>query len=109
MHSCASSWKAQNPILIFFFDGPGSRSVRPWWSSTGRVSGWYTGSAWMDSEQGLTERLLERLPIGEAEECLRRLEERLITVDVLGIADAQDLADECGFTERQCESVLLDE
>jgi hypothetical protein len=51
---------------------------------------------------------VERLPIEEAEECLRKLEERFITVDVLGIADAQDLADECGFTERQCEAVLDD-
>jgi hypothetical protein len=63
----------------------------------------------MQSEEDLAERLVERLPMEEAEECLRRLEERLITVDVLGIADAQDLADECGFTERQCEAVLLDD
>jgi len=49
----------------------------------------------------------ERTPIEEAEECLRKLEERLITVDVLGIANAQDLADECGFTERQHDAVLL--
>ena len=40
---------------------------------------------------------------------MRQLEERLITVDVLRIADAQDLADECGFTERQCDADLLDD
>ena len=49
---------------------------------------------------------MERLPIEQAEECLRQLEERLITVNVLGLADAQDLADECGFTQRQCEAVM---
>ena len=63
----------------------------------------------MESEDDLAERLVERLPIEEAEECLRKLEERLITVDVLGIADTQDLADECGFTEQQCDAVLLND
>jgi len=65
--------------------------------------------AWtqMESDQDLAERLMERLPIEEAEERLRKLEEHLITVDVLGIANAQDLADECGFTERQHDAVLL--
>ena len=63
----------------------------------------------MESEEDLAERLVERLHIEDAEECLRQLEERLITVEVLGIAEAQDLADECGFTERQCDAVLLDD
>jgi hypothetical protein len=40
---------------------------------------------------------------------LRQLEEGLITVDVLGIAHAQDLADECGFTELQFDADLLDD
>jgi hypothetical protein len=43
----------------------------------------------------LAERLVERLPIEEAEACLRKLDERLITIDVLAMADAQALADEC--------------
>ncbi len=63
----------------------------------------------MESEEDLTMCLVERLPIEEAEVCLRKLEEGLITVDVLGIADEQDLAEECGFTERQCDAVLLND
>ena len=63
----------------------------------------------MESEEDLAARLTERLPIEEAEECLCRLEEHCITVGVLGEADAQDLADELGFTERQCDAVLLDD
>jgi hypothetical protein len=35
--------------------------------------------------------------------------ERLITVDVLGITNVQDLDDECGFTKQQCNAVLLDD
>ena len=41
----------------------------------------------------------ERLPIEEAEECLCQLEEHCITVGVLGEAEAEDLADELGFTD----------
>ena len=63
----------------------------------------------MESEEDLAARLTERLPIEEAEECLCQLEEHCITVGVLGEADAQDLADELGFTERQCDAVLLDD
>ena len=63
----------------------------------------------MESEEDLAARLTERLPIEEAEECLCQLEEHCITVGVLGEADAQDLADELGFTERQCGAVLLDD
>ena len=63
----------------------------------------------MESEDHLAARLMERLPIEEAEECLCQLEEHCITVGVLGEADAQDLADELGFTERQCDAVLLDD
>ena len=63
----------------------------------------------MESEADLAARLTERLPIEEAEECLCQLEEHCITVGVLGEADAQDLADELGFTERQCDAVLLDD
>jgi len=62
----------------------------------------------MESGEDLAARVTERLPIEEAEECLRQLEEHCITVGVLGKADAQDLADELGFTERQCDAVLLD-
>ena len=57
----------------------------------------------------LAGRLVERLPIEEAEGCLCKLDELLITGDVLAMADAQDLADECGFTEQQCDAVLLDD
>ena len=63
----------------------------------------------MESEEDLAARLTERLPIEEAEECLCQLEEHCITVGVLGEADAQDLADELGFTERQCDAVLLED
>ena len=63
----------------------------------------------MESEEDLAARLTERLHIEEAEECLCQLEEHCITVGVLGEADAQDLADELGFTERQCDAVLLDD
>ena len=63
----------------------------------------------MESEEDLAARLTERLPIEEAEQCLCQLEEHCITVGVLGEADAQDLADELGFTERQCDAVLLDD
>ena len=41
----------------------------------------------------------ERLPIEEAEDCLCQLEEHCITVGVLGEAEAEDLADELGFTD----------
>jgi len=63
----------------------------------------------MESEEDLVERLIARLPIEEAEECLCRLEEHGVTVDVLRTADAQDLTDELGFTVRQCDAVLLDD
>ncbi len=43
------------------------------------------------------------------EGCLRKLDELLITGDVLAMADAQDLAGECGSTEQQCDAVLLDD
>ena len=46
----------------------------------------------MESGEDLAARVTERLPIEEAEECLRQLEEHCITVGVLGKADAQDLA-----------------
>ena len=57
----------------------------------------------------LAGRLVERLSIEEAEGCLRKLDELLITGDVLAMADAQDLAGECGSTEQQCDAVLLDD
>ena len=63
----------------------------------------------MKSEEDLAARLTERLAIEEAEECLCQLVEQCITVGVLGEAEAQDLADELGFTDRQCDAVLLDD
>ena len=63
----------------------------------------------MDSEEDLVERLIARLPIEEAEECLCQLEENLITVDVLRSADQGDLANEMGFNLRQCDAILLDD
>jgi hypothetical protein len=63
----------------------------------------------MESEEDLARRLIARLPIEEAEECLCQLEENLITVDVLSSADQKDLANELGFTARQCDAVLLDD
>ena len=63
----------------------------------------------MESEGDLAARLTARLPIEEAEECLCQLEEQCITVDVLGEAEAQDLADELGFSARWCDAVLLDD
>ena len=38
-----------------------------------------------------------------------KLDELFITGEILDMADAQDLADECGFTEQQCDAVLLDD
>eukprot|EP00802_Teleaulax_amphioxeia_P016791 Tamp_16920.p1 GENE.Tamp_16920~~Tamp_16920.p1 ORF type:complete len:467 (-),score=60.03 Tamp_16920:26-1393(-) len=61
----------------------------------------------MESEADLAQRLIQRLPIEEAEECLCQLDEQCITVGVLRDAEAQDLADELGFTERQCDAVFL--
>ena len=63
----------------------------------------------MESQEDLARRLIARLPIEEAEECLCQLEENLITVDVLSSADQKDLANELGFTARQCDAVLLDD
>ena len=63
----------------------------------------------MESEDDLAARLTGRLPIEEAEECLCQLAERCITVRVLGEADAQDLADELGFSARWCDAVLLED
>ena len=68
-----------------------------------------SGTGKMESQEELATRLTERLPIEEAEECLCQLEEQCITVHVLGEADAQDLAHELGFTERQCDAVFLDD
>ena len=61
----------------------------------------------MESEEDLVQRLIQRLPIEEAEACLCQLDEQCITVGVLRHAEAQDLADELGFTERQCDAVFL--
>ena len=63
----------------------------------------------MESEEDLAERLIARLPIEEAEACLCRLEEHLVTWDVLRAATAQDLTEELGFTAAQCDAVLLDD
>jgi hypothetical protein len=63
----------------------------------------------MESEEDLVERLIARLPIEEAEECLCQMEENLITVDVLRSAEQEDLEKELGFTARQCDAVLLDD
>ena len=63
----------------------------------------------MESEDDVARRLIARLPTEEAEECLCQLEENFFTVDVLSSADQGDLADELGFTVRQCDAVLLDD
>ena len=63
----------------------------------------------MDSEEDLVERLIVRLPIEEAEECLCQLEENLITVDYLRSAEQEDKEKELGFTARQCHAVLLND
>ena len=63
----------------------------------------------MESEEDLVERLIARLPIEEAEECLCQMEENLITVDVLRSAEQEDLEKELGFIARQCDAVRLDD
>ena len=50
------------------------------------------------------DRLIARLPIEEAEECLCQLEENLITVGVLRSAEQEDLDKELGFAARKCET-----
>ena len=71
------------------------------------LTGW--GLKRMESEEDLVERLIARPPIEEAEECLRQLEENLITVDVLRSAEQEDLEKELGLTALQCDAVLLDD
>jgi hypothetical protein len=64
----------------------------------------------LDSEEDLVQRCLDRLPVEEAESCLVRLENHLITVDIIraGVT-ADDLAGELGFTARECDAVLLND
>ena len=64
----------------------------------------------LESEEDLVQRCRARLSAEEAESCLARLEDRCITWDILraGVT-ADDLAEELGFTARECDAVLLDD
>ena len=64
----------------------------------------------LDSEEDLVQRCLDRLPVEEAESCLVRLENHLITVDIIRAGVTADyLAGELGFTARECDAVLLND
>ena len=64
----------------------------------------------LQSEAELVQRCLDRLPAEEAESCLVRLDDHLITVDVLRAGVTRgELAERLGFTARECDAVLLDD
>ena len=69
-----------------------------------------TPCAELESEEDLVRRCRARLSAEEAESCLARLQDRFITFDILraGVT-AEDLAEELGFTARECDAVLLDD
>ena len=64
----------------------------------------------LESDEDLVQRCRARLSAEEAESCVARLEDRCITWDILraGVT-ADDLAEELGFTARECDAVLLDD